>query len=156
MSPAIPRFSTFHNSRTAIPAEINSYILEYTNCRCSAVAARRRGEYTQSLPPMTSVSRDLRTAFLDIAYSSPLKSRGAAPIRFRVGEALEFDNLQTLAAFFWQGSGQDVALLRRVRFVSITYLDDQAAKDGRRRPDDRTCRGLAPRALSAYWERWCQ
>lgn len=38
-SPAIARFSTFHNGKTAMPVEIT--YLTIRNCRCSAVAARR-------------------------------------------------------------------------------------------------------------------
>ena len=127
------RFSTFNNGKTAIPTELTSYIIECAIADAQPLPLGGGVGTQRAYHPLASVSRDLRTAFLDIAYSPRQKSRGAAPTRLHIGEALEFDDLRTLAAFFLQGPGQDVARLRRTRFVSITYLDDQAAKDGRRR-----------------------
>ncbi|KAF4628350.1 hypothetical protein G7Y89_g9801 [Cudoniella acicularis] len=65
----------------------------------------------------------------------PIKTRRAPmPAKFRVPPIrLDFDDLRTVAAFFQEGPGQDATLLRRVRFVSIPYLDDWAAQGGWRR-----------------------
>jgi hypothetical protein len=50
--------------------------------------------------------------------------------------ATYFNDLRTLAAFFQEGPGQDIALLHQVRFLSISYIDDHAATDWRRRTTD--------------------
>jgi hypothetical protein len=74
--------------------------------------------------------------YLGHPYPDAAKHRTTAPIRLNIGEALSFNDLQTLAAFFREGPGQDVAVLRNIRSLSISYLDDHAATDWRRRTTD--------------------
>ncbi len=64
------------------------------------------------------------------------KHKTTTPIHVNIGEALYFNDLRTSAAFFREGPGQDIALLRKVRFLSISYLDDHAATDWWRRSTD--------------------
>jgi hypothetical protein len=66
-------------------------------------------------------------------YPAAAKHRTTAPIHLNIGDALYFNDLRTLAAFFREGPGQDIAVLRSIRSLSISYLDDHAATDWRRR-----------------------
>ena len=68
--------------------------------------------------------------------SGPASPKATAPIHLNIGEALYFDDLRILAAFFRDGPGRDSALLPKVRFLSISYLDDHTATDSWRRKTD--------------------
>lgn len=46
------------------------------------------------------VSRTLRSTYLDLSYLPSTNSRATAPVKLRIGEALDFSDLRTLAAFF--------------------------------------------------------
>jgi hypothetical protein len=72
----------------------------------------------------------LRIIYLGHPYPTTAKHRATAPpIHVNVGEALYFNDPRALAAFFREGPDRDIALLRKVRFLSISYLDDHAATD---------------------------
>lgn len=98
---------------------------------------------------VASVSRALRMIYLGHPYPAAAKHRTTAPIHLNIGEALSFDDLQTLAAFFREGPGQDIAVLRNIRSLSISYLDDHAATDWRRRTTDYAYEAFE--LLSASW-----
>jgi hypothetical protein len=61
-------------------------------------------------------------------YPAAAKHR-TAPIYLNISDALYFNDLWTLAAFFGEGPGQDIAVLRNIRSLSISYLDDHATID---------------------------
>jgi len=82
--------------------------------------------------PVATVSRTLRSFYLDFPYSPITNSRSTPPVKLRIGEALEFTDLRTLAAFFENGPGQDAKVLHNVRFLSISHLDDNTVTDWRR------------------------
>jgi hypothetical protein len=62
-------------------------------------------------------------------YLAAAKHRTTALIYHNISDALYFLDLRTLAAFFREGPGQDIAILRNIRSLSISYLDDHAAID---------------------------
>ena len=66
-------------------------------------------------------------------YLAAAKHRRTALIYHNISDALYSNNLRTLATFFREGPGQDIAVLRNIRSLSISYLDDNAAIDWRRR-----------------------
>ncbi|MAD82831.1 MAG: hypothetical protein CL912_07700 [Deltaproteobacteria bacterium] len=74
---------------------------------------------------MASVSRAFRSVYLDHPYSISTKNKEITPVKLRIGEALEFSDLKTLSAFFERGPGR--ATLHNVRFLSVSYLDDENA-----------------------------
>ncbi|KAH6675960.1 hypothetical protein B0J14DRAFT_587719, partial [Halenospora varia] len=81
--------------------------------------------------PIASVSHSLRSIYLDHPYPISAEDNATAPVRLHIGEALEFSDLITLAAFF-QG-GLDATTLHKVRFLSISYPDNHTATGWGRR-----------------------
>jgi hypothetical protein len=80
--------------------------------------------------PVASTSHALRANYL--SYPCPTtttKHRTTAPIYHNLGKALYFNDLRTLAAFVQEGPVQDIALLHKVRFLSIPYVENHAATD---------------------------
>jgi hypothetical protein len=67
--------------------------------------------------------------YLGHPYLTTAKHRTTALIHLNLGEALYFNDIRTLATFFQEGPSQDIALLYKVRFLSISYVDDHAATD---------------------------
>jgi hypothetical protein len=76
--------------------------------------------------PVVSVSYRLHTIYLSHLYLTTT-NRTTILIHLNIGEALSFSDLQTLATFFQDGPGRDIAFLHTVRFLSISYLDDYTA-----------------------------
>ncbi len=133
--PTTTSFSTFHSRKAAIPAEITSHIIEYVIADAQLLPMGGGVGIRRAHHPLASTSRALRTNYLSHPYPVTAKHRTTAPIRLHLGEALYFNDLRTLAAFFQEGPSQDIALLHKVRFLSISYVDDQAATDWRRTTD---------------------
>jgi hypothetical protein len=86
--------------------------------------------------PEASVSGALQMIYLSLLYPTIAKHKAIAPIHLNIGEALYFNDLRTLAVFFREGPSRDTALLHKVRFLSILYLDDYAAIYSWRRTTD--------------------
>jgi hypothetical protein len=76
--------------------------------------------------PVASISCTLRMIYLGLPYPTTAKHKATTPIHLNISEALYFNDLWTLATFFREGPGRDTALLNKVRFLSISYLDDHA------------------------------
>ncbi|PMD64524.1 uncharacterized protein K444DRAFT_660315 [Hyaloscypha bicolor E] len=121
---------------TAIPAEITSQIIECVIADAQLLPIGGGVGMRRAHHPVASASHALRTTYLSHPYPTTAKHRTAAPIHLNLGEALYFNDLRTLAAFFQEGPGQDIALSRKVRFLSISYVDHHAATDWRRRTID--------------------
>jgi len=122
-------FSTFYSSTTTIPAEITSHIIEYVIVDTQLLpmgggVGIRRAHYL-----LVSTSHALRTNYLRHPYPTTAKHRTTALIYLNLGEALYFNDLWTLATFFQEGPGQDIALLYKVRFLSISYVNYHATTD---------------------------
>jgi hypothetical protein len=120
-------FSTFHSNTAAIPAEIASQIIGYaiTDTQLLPIGGgvgMRRAHHL-----VASVSGALRMIYLSLPYPTTAKHKATTPIHLNISEALYFNDLRTLAAFFREGPSRDTALLHKVRFLSISYLDDHAA-----------------------------
>ena len=120
-----PIFDTFHSNTTALPTEITTQILGYivTYARPSPLGGGVRTHAAHH--PVASVSRAFRSVYLDHPYSISTKNKEITPVKLRIGEALEFSDLKTLSAFFERGPGR--ATLHNVRFLSVSYLDDENA-----------------------------
>ncbi len=129
LSPATTSFSTFHSSTTAIPIEITSQIIDYVIADAQLLPIGGGVDMRRAHHPVASISHALQTTYLGRPYPTTAKGRTATPVHLHLGEALYFNDLRTLAAFFQEGLGQDIALLRKVRFLSISYIDHHAATD---------------------------
>jgi hypothetical protein len=116
LSPPPTTFSTFHSSTTAIPAEITSQIIECVIAEAQLLPMGGGVGMRRAHHPVASTSHVLRTNYLSHPYPTTAKHRTTAPIHLNLGEALYFNDLRTLAAFFQEGPGQDIALLHKVRF----------------------------------------
>lgn len=129
-------FYTFHNYTTAIPAEITSQILGYiiADARPPPLGGGVRTHVAHH--PVASVSRAFRSIYLNHPYSTSTKDRETTPVKLRIGEALEFSDLKTLSAFFEYGPGRDATTLHNVRFLSVSYLDDESATGWGQRTTD--------------------
>lgn len=117
-------FPTFHSNTTSLPAEITARILTYVIADAQSRpfgggVTRRRGHH-----PVASVSSVLRSVYLNQPYSPSAKDKAASHIKIKIGGALEFSDLKTLAAFFQHGVSRLAAASYRVRFLSISYIDD--------------------------------
>jgi len=53
--------------------------------------------------------------------------RATAPVKLRIGEAFEFNDLRILAAFFEDGPGGDTITLHNVWLLSVSNLNDHTA-----------------------------
>jgi hypothetical protein len=60
-------------------------------------------------------------------YSTSTTGRATALVKLRIGEALEFNDLRTLAAFFEDGPGGDATTLHNVQLLGVSNLDDNTA-----------------------------
>ena len=129
-------FSTFHSGTTTIPAEITSHIIECVIADTQLLPMGGGVGIRRAHHLLASTSHALRTNYLRHPYPTTAKHKTTAPIHLNLGEALYFNDLRTLAAFFQEGPGQDIALLHKVRFLSISYVDHHAATDWRRRTTD--------------------
>jgi len=128
-------FYTFHSITTAIPAEITSQILSYI-IEAARPPPLGGGVRTHAAHhPVASVSRVFRSIYLNSSYSST-EGRETTPIILRIGEALEFCDLRTLAAFFEDGPGRDGTSLKHIQFLSISYIDDHTATGWGQRTTD--------------------
>ncbi|PVH70300.1 hypothetical protein DL98DRAFT_141250 [Cadophora sp. DSE1049] len=129
-------FHTFHNNTTVIPAEITSQILGYivADARPSPLGGGIRTHAAHH--PVASVSSVFRSIYLNHPYSTSTEGRETTPRKLRIGEALEFSDLKTLSAFFNDGPGRHATTLHNVRFLSISYLDDETATGWGQRTTD--------------------
>jgi len=119
-------YDTFHSNTTALPTEITTQILRYivADARLSPVGGGVRTHAAHH--PVASVSRAFRSIYLDFP----------TPVKLRIGEALEFSDLKTVSAFFEHGPGRDATTLHNVRFLSLSYLDDESATGWGQRTTD--------------------
>ena len=98
---------------------------------------------------MASVSRAFRSVYLDHPYSISTKNKEITPVKLRIGEALEFSDLKTLSAFFKHGPGRHATTLHSVRFLSVSYLDDENAMGWGQRTTD-----YAYEAFECLYKHW--
>ncbi|KAH8663698.1 hypothetical protein BGZ60DRAFT_74150 [Tricladium varicosporioides] len=117
----------FHSNTTVVPAEITTQILSYIVADARPLPLGGGVTTHSTHHPIASVSQTFRSIYLDHPYSTSTTSRATALVKLRIGEVLEFSDLRTLAAFFEDGPGQDTTTLHNIRFLSISYLDDDAA-----------------------------
>ena len=129
-------FSTFHSNTTALPTEITTQILGYivTYARPSPLGGGVRTHAAHH--PVASVSSAIRSIYFNLPYSTSTKGRETTPAKLRIGEALEFSDLKTLSAFFEHGPGRHATTLHNVRFLSVSYLDDENATGWDQRTTD--------------------
>jgi hypothetical protein len=127
LSLANQSFSTFHSNTTAIPAEITSQIIRYAIINTQLLPIGGRVSIRKAHHSIASISGALRMIYLSFSYLTTAKHKATAPIYLNISKALYFNNLRTLAAFVQEGPSQDTALLHKVWFLSISYLDDHAA-----------------------------
>ncbi|CZT10240.1 uncharacterized protein RAG0_14773 [Rhynchosporium agropyri] len=122
-----PIFDTFHSNTTALPTEITTQILAHVikDARPSPLGGGVRTHAAHH--PVASVSSIFRSIYFNLSYSISTKRRETTPAKLRNGEALEFSDLKTLSAFFEHGPGRDATSLHNVRFLSVSYLDDENA-----------------------------
>ncbi|KAH8600188.1 hypothetical protein B0O99DRAFT_351036 [Bisporella sp. PMI_857] len=119
-------FSTFHSNSIAIPVEISTQIIKYVvnDAQLSPLGGGitvRRAHH-----PIASVSSTLRSIFLNHPFPNSTEGSATQPTSLRIGETLAFSDLRTLAAFFQHKLGQHAATLQKVRFLSISYRDDDS------------------------------
>jgi hypothetical protein len=122
LSLANQSFSTFHSNTTAIPPEITSQIIEYAIPDTQLLPMGGGVDMRRAHQPVASVSCTLRMIYLGLPYPTTTKHKATTPVHLNIGEALYFNDLRTLAAFFREGPGRDTALLHKVRFLGQLSL----------------------------------
>ncbi|KAH7305395.1 hypothetical protein BKA65DRAFT_520874 [Rhexocercosporidium sp. MPI-PUGE-AT-0058] len=127
-------FSTFQSNTTAIPTEITTQILGYIVADARSLGGSVRTHTKHH--PVAIVSKTFRAIYLNSPYSTSTKGRETTPAKLRIGDALEFSDLKTLSAFFEHGPGRDAITLHNVRFLSVSYLDDENATGWGQRTTD--------------------
>jgi hypothetical protein len=116
--------STFHSSSTAVPTEITDKIIQYVIADSQPLPLGGGVTARKAHHPVASVSQTLRSIYLNRLHHTLDKTKRRAKHQFKIGETLEFSDLGTMAAFFRDGPGQDNATLQGIRFLSISYLDN--------------------------------
>lgn len=119
-------FSTFHSNTTAIPTEITSHTTKY------AIADTQLLPMGGACVGLTTQWCPYRNLFwLFIPSYREAQNNCTNPPQHRRSPLLQRPPNPSclLAAFFREGPGQDIAVLRNIRFLSISYLDDHAATD---------------------------
>ena len=129
-------FDTFHSNTTSLPTEITTHILGYVVADARPPPLGGGVKTHAAHHPVASVSRAFRSIYLDSPYSTSTKDGETTPVKLRIGEALEFSDLKTLSAFFEHGPGRDATTLHNVRFLSLSYLDDESATGWGQRTTD--------------------
>jgi len=145
-----PIFDTFHSNTTALSTEITTQILGYiiADARPSPLGGGVRTHAAHH--PVASVSRAFRSIYVNHhPYSTSTEGRETTPAKIRIGEALEFSDLKTLSAFFEHGPGRDATTLHNVRFLSVSYLDDENATGWGQRTTDYAYEAFE--YLYTYW-----
>ena len=79
--------------------------------------------------PVASVSRILRSIYLNHPFPTTATYRETARVNVNIGEALEFSDLKTFAAFFQGGPGRYAIDIHKVRFLRISYVDDDTVRN---------------------------
>ncbi|KAG4429166.1 hypothetical protein IFR05_015355 [Cadophora sp. M221] len=147
--PTPSSFDTFHGYTTAIPTELTIQILGYIMSDARPLPLGGGVRTHAAHHPFASVSRAFRSIYLSYPYSTSTKRRETTPVKLRIGEALEFCDLRTLAAFFEDGPGRDTTILQHVQFLSISYIDDNTATGWGQRTTD-----YAYEAFEHLYKRW--
>ena len=86
--------------------------------------------------PVASVSRILRPIYLNCPYPITAEDKETGPVNIVIGEVLEFSGLKTFAEFFRVGPGRYAAMIHKVRFLSISYIDNDTVGDRWRQTTD--------------------
>lgn len=136
LSTAATSFSNFHSNTTDVPAEITTHIIQYVIADAQQSPLGGGTNMRRTHHPVASVSRILRSIYLNCHYPTTAQDRATALVNVNIGEALEFSDLKTLAAFFQNGPGRYAATIHTIRFLSISYLDDDTVTDWWRRTTD--------------------
>jgi len=117
-------FSTFYGNTTTILAEITSHIIKYTIADTHLLLIGGGVGIYRAHHTVASVSRTVRMIYLGHLYPSAAKHRTTILIHLNISEALSFNDLQTLAAFFREGPGRCYPL------ASFQYTLLQLLPDG--------------------------
>ncbi|CZT53335.1 uncharacterized protein RSE6_14829 [Rhynchosporium secalis] len=142
-------FDTFHSNTTALPTEITTLIFGYILADARPLPLGGGVRTHTAHHPVASVSSAFRSIYFNLPYSTSTKARETTPAKLRIGEALEFSDLKTLSAFFEHGPGRDITTLHNVRFLSVSYLDDENATGWGQRTTD-----YAYEAFEYLFEHW--
>jgi hypothetical protein len=129
LSSAAYSFSNFHGYRNEVPTEIAAHTIQYVIGGAQQLSLGGGISVRRAHLPVASVSRILRLIYLNHPHPTIAKDRGTARVHINIGEALEFSELKTLAAFCQEGPGRYAANLHKVRFLSICYIDDDTVRD---------------------------
>jgi len=136
LSSTATSFSNFHSNTIDVPAEITAHIIQYVIAGAQQLSLGGGTTMRRSHHPVASVSRILRSIYLNYPYPTIAKGRATAPVNLNIGEVLEFSDLKTFAAFFQDGPGRYAATIHKVRFLSISYIDNDTITDWWRRTTD--------------------
>ncbi|KFY03928.1 hypothetical protein V490_00044, partial [Pseudogymnoascus sp. VKM F-3557] len=136
LSSAAYSFSNFHGYKIEVPTEIAAHIIQYVIAGAQQLSLGGSTTVRRTHHPVASVSRILRSIYLNHPYPTIAKDRETARVNINIGEALEFSDLKTFAAFFQEGPGRYAANIHKVRFLSISYVDDDTVRDRWRQTRD--------------------
>ena len=113
---------SFHTRTTQLPFEVDCLIIRYAESDTPLPS-----HPIVCYPPIAYVLSTLRDAYLGHLNCQSCVDFGIGkrPVP-RIGEALNFPDLQTLARFFTNGSGRPGQYLAHVTYIRIVYRDDWA------------------------------
>lgn len=129
LSSAAYSFSNFHGYKIEVPTEIAAHIIQYVIAGAQQLSLGGGTTVRRTHHPVASVCRILRSVYLNQPYPTITKDRGTARANISIGEALEFSDLKTFAAFFREGPGRYAANIHKARFLRIYYVDDDTVRD---------------------------
>lgn len=132
-NPSTRMFHTFHSSTTSVPTEVTEQIIHFAIADTPLIPLGGGVTAHHTHPSTASVSRIFRTIYLNLSYTPAVNGRAvASPVKLRIGQALDFKDLRTLAAYFENGPGRNALSLRNIRFLSVSYLNDHSGLQWRR------------------------
>ncbi|KFY26165.1 hypothetical protein V491_01433 [Pseudogymnoascus sp. VKM F-3775] len=136
------RFSTFHGYKIEVPTEIAAHIIQYVIASAQQLSLGGGTTMRRTHHSVASVSRILRSIYLNHPFPT-------ARVNVNIGEALEFSDLKTFAAFFQEGPGRYAINIHKVRFLSISYVDDDTVRNRWRQSI-----GYAYEAFELLYKNW--
>ncbi|KFY83183.1 hypothetical protein V500_10142, partial [Pseudogymnoascus sp. VKM F-4518 (FW-2643)] len=132
-------FSNFRSKTINVPTEVAAHNIQYVIAGAQQLSLGDGTTMRRIHHPVASVSRILRSIYLHSPYPTIAKDEETAPVNIVIGHVLEFNVLKTFAEFFRVGPSRCATTIHQVRFLSVSYIDNETVGDWWQQTTDYAC-----------------